>query len=376
MWLRMLIMLLLSGLVFGGIFGYQAFGNHMMKQHFATMTMPPVTVSASEVTKDTWQISLQAVGNVRAARGIDIASEVAGKVEEVFFKSGDEVKKGDLLLKFVAATEEAQLDTLKSAADLAASIYERDKKQFAIQAVSQAVLEAAAAELKSRQAEVTQQEAWLAKKTLRAPFSGRLGITTVNAGQYLNPGETIVSLQALDPVHIDFFLPQQELARLKTGQNVVVESDSYPGRTFTGTVTAINVMVDQDSRNIQIEATVPNSDKELYPGMYASVKLDVGEAVSHVIIPQSAVAFNPYGETVYVVEEAGEGDHKDPQLKVRQTFIVTGMTRGDWVAVLDGLKVGDQVVTAGHHKLRNGSVVVINNQVQAVTEIAPQPVDL
>ena len=372
---RMLIMLVVTGVVFGGLFGYHAIGNYMMNKYFSSRQVPPVTVATGKVRVDHWQPDIRAVGDIRAARGVDIAAEVSGIVAEVRFTSGMEVKEGDVLLKMNTDADQAQLDALNAAAGLAETVYERDRKQLEAQAISQAVVDNDAAELKSRRAQVAQQEAMVAKKIIRAPFSGKVGISAVNAGQYLNPGEKIVPLQALDPARVDFFLPQQELSRVSAGQEVIVTVDAYPGRAFPGVIAAVNAQVEKNSRNILLEATVVNPDKLLLPGMYATVNVQAGAAVRYLTIPQAAVAFNPYGETVYVVE-SGENDAEGkPVLKARQTFITTGETRGDMVAVLTGLKEADVIVTAGQHKLRNGSVILVNDQVQPGTDVAPHPVD-
>ncbi len=218
MWKRMMIMLTVTGMVFGGIFGYQAIGNFRMKKAFATMQAPPVSVATDKVAADLWRPNIRGVGDVRAVQGVDISAEIAGVVSELSFKSGDEVKQGDVLLKISAEADLAQRDALQAAADLAQTVHDRDRKQFDLQAVSKAVVEADAAELKNRLALVAGQEAVIAKKIIRAPFAGKLGISEVNVGEYLNPGEKIVSLQNLDPVRIDFFLPQQQLSQVRIGQ--------------------------------------------------------------------------------------------------------------------------------------------------------------
>ena len=214
---RMIIMLIIVGVIFGGIFGYQGFKSYMMKKYISSMATPAVTVSALKAVTQEWQPQIQAVGTLRAVRGVDVASEVAGLVQSIHFKSGDNVFAGQLLLKLNVDSDIAQMHTLMAAADLAQSVYERNKKQYAAQAVSRASLDADAADLKGKQAQVAQQEAIINKKTIRAPFAGRLGISSVNAGQYLNPGDKIVTLQTLDPIYIDFYMPQQELSRILSG---------------------------------------------------------------------------------------------------------------------------------------------------------------
>ncbi len=372
---RMLIMLVVVGLLFGGIFGYHAFKAHMLKKYLAGMQMPPSTVTTIRAELHPWQPQLKAVGSLRAVRGVDVTSEISGLVRTLHFRSGDEVKAGQLLVQLNADADIAQLRSLEAAAELAGTVYMRDQKQFEVQAISRAALDADVADLKSKRAQVTQQAALVDKKTIRAPFAGRLGISTVNPGQYINPGDKIVTLQSLDSIYCDFLLPQQELSRISLGQKIIVTSDTYPGRTFDGHITAINPQVDAATRNFQAEATLANPKRELLPGMYASVNIQAGSVERYLTLPQTAVTYNPYGDTTFIVEETGKGPDGKPLLAVRQTFVTVGSTRGDQVAVLKGIKEGDTVVTSGQIKLKNGSRVIINNQVQPTNEAAPQPVD-
>lgn len=372
---RMLIMLAVVALLFGGIFGYHAFKSHMLKKSMAGMQMPPTTVTAIRAELHPWQPQLKAVGSLRAVRGVDVTSEISGLVRTLRFKSGDEVKAGQVLVQLNADADIAQLRALEAAAELAGTVYMRDRKQFDVQAISQAALDADIADLKSKRAQVAQQVALVNKKTIRAPFAGRLGISTVNPGQYINPGDKIVTLQALDSIYCDFLLPQQELSRISLGQKVIVVSDTYPGRKFEGRITAINPQVDTATRNFQAEATLANPKHELLPGMYASVEVQAGAVERHLTLPQTAVTYNAYGDTAFVVEESGKGPDGKPLLTVKQTFVTVGGTRGDQVAILKGIKEGETIVTSGQIKLKNGSSVIINNQVQPANEAAPQPVD-
>jgi len=372
---RMVLMLLIVGLLFGSIFGYQAFKKHMIMKSMAFAAAPPVTVTAMEAVFRTWQPQLRAVGSLRAVRGVDVASEIPGLVRTVNFKSGEEVKAGQLLVQLNADADVAQLHVLEAAAELADTVNERDKKQFTVQAVSRATLDADAADLKGKRAQVLQQAALVEKKTIRAPFAGKLGITFVNPGLYLNPGDKIVTLQALGSLYVDFYLPQQQLAGIARRQRVSVFIDAFPGRTFPGTISAISSKVDPDTRNVQIEATIVNPRHELLPGMYASVEVHAGAAERYLTLPQTAIAYNPYGETVYVI---GEGKGAPPgthRLVAIQRFVTAGPTRGDQVAILKGVKEGDRVVTTGQLKLKNGSPVVVNNQVVPTNEAAPRPAD-
>lgn len=370
---RMIIMLIIVGVIFGGIFGFKGFQSYMMKKYMSAGSDPVVTVSTVSAVIDEWQPQISAVGSLRAARGVDIASEVAGIVQTVNCKSGDNVKAGQTLLQLNADSDIAQLQTLSAARDLSQSVYERNKKQFIAQAVSKASLDADAADLKVKLAQVAQQEALLRKKTISAPFAGRLGIFSVNPGQYLNPGDKIVTLQALDSIYIDFYLPQQELSRVASGQAVVAVTDTYPDKKFNGRISAINPKVDLQTRNVRIEAVVANPRHELLPGMYATIKVQAGKSNRYLTIPRTAVTFNPYGETVYIVEEKGKTKDGKPSLFTRQTFVTLGPARGDQVAVLKGIKEGERVVSSGQLKLKSGSPVVINNTVQPLNDANPAP---
>jgi membrane fusion protein (multidrug efflux system) len=371
---RMAIMLLTVGLLFGAIFGYHAYNSRMMKKSMASFQPPPVTVTAMKAEYQSWQPQLKSVGSLRAVRGVDVTSEVAGLVRAVLFISGGDAKEGQVLVQLNADSDIARLHSLQADADLADTVYERDKKQFAVQAISQAALDADASDLKNKKAQVAEQAALVDKKTIRAPFAGRLGISTFNPGQYVNPGDKIVTLQSLDAIYADFYLPQQELSRISLGQAVVATTDTYPGRTFTGRITTIDPKVDAATRNVQVEATVSNPGHKLLPGMYASVEVKAGAVQRFLTLPQTAVTFNPYGETVFVVE-TGKGPEGKTVLTVRQTFVTTGPTRGDQIAILRGIQEGEVVVTSGQLKLKNGSRVIIDNKVMPSDEAAPMPKD-
>jgi membrane fusion protein (multidrug efflux system) len=370
---RMLIMLMAVGILFGGIFAYKAFVSYEMKKSMSAYQAPPVTVSATEVKSLVWQPRLSAVGSLRAVRGVDVTSEIAGLVQKIYFKSGDEVQEGKLLLQLNADSDIALLHSLEAAAELANTVYERDRKQYQVQAVSKATLDADAADLKVKRAQVAQQAAIIEKKSIHAPFAGKLGISTVNPGQYINPGDKIVTLQSLNLIYLDFYLPQQHLSQLSMGRRVVAKTDSYPDRTFTGKISAVNPKVDTNTRNIQLEATIENPRHELLPGMYATVEVQAGGTKRYLTLPQTSVTYNPYGDTVFVVEKSGKGPEGKPVLTARQVFVTVGPTRGDQIAILKGLKEGETVVTSGQLKLKNGSRVIINNQIQPSNEAAPKP---
>jgi membrane fusion protein (multidrug efflux system) len=372
---RMVIMLIAAGLVFGGIFGFQAFKGAMIKKFMSQMSAPPQTVSTAIAGMQEWQPRIEAVGSLRALKGADLALEVSGVVETITFNSGDDVAEGAVLLKLRDKDDVAKLQSLQATAELNEIILQRDLKQSKIQAVSQATVDTDIANLKNAKAQAAEPQAVIDKKSLRAPFAGHLGIRLVDLGQYLSAGTVVVTLQALDPVYFDFFLPQQAIDRIRLGQQIAARVDTYASQTFPGEISAINPKVDPSSRNVQVRATLQNPDHKLLPGMYATVEIAVGQPEQRITLPQTAVAYNPYGATVYVVDDTGKDANGKPQLVARQTFVATGETRGDQVALRSGLKGGETVVTAGQIKLHNGSPVLINNAIQPTADASPVPVD-
>jgi membrane fusion protein (multidrug efflux system) len=265
---------------------------------------------------------------------------------------------------------------LQATADLYTITYDRDLKQIKLQAVSQATLDTDAANLKNAKAQVAQQQAILDKKTLRAPFAGHLGLRQVDLGQYLGAGTVIVTLQALDPIFLDFFVPQQAVDQVRMGQPIAAKVDAYEDQTFTGEISAINPKVDANSRNVQVRATLKNADRKLIPGMYATVDIPTGAPQNLITLPQTAITYSPYGDTVYIVDSKGAGANGKAQLVARQSFVTTGSTRGDQVAILKGVSEGDMIVTSGQLKLHNGSTVLIDNSVTPTADAAPNvPLD-
>ncbi|MGZ5818909.1 MAG: efflux RND transporter periplasmic adaptor subunit [Burkholderiaceae bacterium] len=373
---RMLIMigcvLLLVLVLAGGFFMH-------IRTLMASMPKPGAqTVTAIKVEELEWQPQLAAVGTLTAVRGVDLASEIAGLVRDVNFKSGQDVKKGDVLVQLNADSDIAQLHSLEAAAELSATVLARDRLQLEAQAISQAQVDNDVADLKSRKALVAQQAALVAKKTILAPFSGRLGITTVNPGQYVNPGDKIVTLQTIDPIYVDFFVPQKQLAGLSVGQSLGLRNDAFSGVAFPGKITAINSKIDPATRNVQVEATVSNNKRLLIPGMFANVDLDMGDKKRYLTLPQTAITYNPYGSTVFVLKpdqgkDAKKDDKGNAQLVAQQVFVTTGPTRGDQVAIVKGLAAGDLVVTSGQLKLKNGMPTVVDNTVQPANSPNPTP---
>jgi len=371
---RMVIMLVAVAIVFGGIFGFQIFKGMMIKKFISALSNPPQTVSAAKAETAEWQPKIEAIGSLRAVKGADLSLEVSGVVEAITFNSGDDVAEGAPLLKLRTADDIARLEQLKAMAELSDITYERDQKQLKMQAVSQATIDTDAANLKNARAQVSQQQAIIDKKLLRAPFAGHLGLRAVDLGQYLGPGTVIVTLQALDPIFADFFVPQQSVGQIALGQPVTVKIDAFKDQTFTGEILAINPKVDLGSRNVQVRATLKNTDHKLIPGMYATVEITTGAPQSYVTLPQTAISYNPYGDTVYIVDSKNDADGK-AQLTARQTFVIVGPTRGDQVAVLKGVTDGDMIVTAGQIKLHNGSTIMIDNKITPTADAAPVPVD-
>jgi len=379
---RMLIMigavlLLLVALAFGFYLHIQTL--------IASAPKPfPQTVTTIKVTAQDWQPTLAAVGSVAPVRGVDVTTEIAGLVREIHFKSGQDVKKGEILVELNADSDKAQLAALEAAADLSATVLKRDKAQFDAQAIAQAQVDADAADLKSKRALADQQRAIIDKKTIRAPFAGRLGITTVNPGQYVNPGDKIVTLQTIDPIYVDFNLPQKAIGSLQVGQVVNVTSDGFANESFPGKITAISPKVDTTTRNITVEATFANPKRQLLPGMFANAAVDAGDKKHYLTLPQTAITYNPYGSTVFVVQTAAEAAAAAKAASapapaassgyfVQQAFVTTGETRGDQVAILKGLKEGQTVVTSGQVKLKNGTWITIDNTIVPADSPNPTP---
>jgi len=372
---RPFIVVVVTVVVIGVIYMTQVKRDAQIKGFLAGFANQKQTVSTVTAGTDEWQPTMNAVGTFRAVNGAELALESAGVVESINFKSGDDVEAGAMLLHLRADDDEAHLHSLEAVSELAQVTYDRDERQLKAQAISQATLDIDAANLKNDKAQVAQQKALIDKKTLRAPFAGHLGIRSIDLGQYLAAGTTVVTLQALDPIFLDFYLPQQALDEIKVGQKVAVKVDTYADKSFTGEISAISPKVDAASRNVQVRATLRNPDHLLLPGMYASIDINTGAPQHYVTLPSTAIAFNPYGSTVFLVDDQGKDDKGQPKLVARQSFVTTGPARGDQISVLKGVNEGETVVTAGQNKLHNGSGLVINNSVQPTAEANPNPKD-
>lgn len=368
---RMATMLIVVGVILAGFAGWKVFTGFMMKKFMASMSQQTATVSAEPIKPTEWTSMLKAVGTLRAVRGTDIAPQLPGVVAEVPFTSGDEVKAGDLLLQLADEDDVANLNALKASAELARLTYERNRQLVKTRAVSQSALDSAVANYRSAQAQVAAQQALVDKKRIRAPFAGRVGIRLVDVGQYLTPGTKVTTLQSLDPIYVDFSLPQRNVRDARAGQGVVATTDAFPGESFGGKIVAIDPKLDPETRNVAVRAELANAERKLLPGMFASVAITVGTPRKLLTLPQTAITYNPYGQSVFVVEKGEPGPDGKPVLTARSTFVTTGETRGDQVAITGGIEEGDVVVIAGQIKLKNGTSVSIDNSVKLPNEPAP-----
>ncbi len=366
---RFMIMVLLMVLLGGGLVGFNLFKRAMMQKYLSSAAHPPQTVTVMTLHRTPWQPSFETIGALRALQGANLTVEVAGTVRQVRFHSGDWVKEGQILVEMVDDAEKAALAVQEAGLGLARLTLKRDQAQADIHAISQAQLEGDEADVRSREAQCNQARALLAKKMISAPFSGRMGVTTLSPGQYLNPGDKIASLQTVDRLRVDFNLPQQYLSKLEHGQQVLLTFDAWPGKRVTARVLAYNSEIDATTRNLAVEAKLDASPLSLLPGSFAHVTWSYDKAKPQLTLPQAAIAFNPYGATVFVVHHDTVGQPPT----VQQAFITTGETRGDQVVVLDGLKEGDEVVTSGHLKLKSGMTIAIRTDGTPPDDPHPTP---
>ncbi len=371
---RMTLMLAGVFLLLGLIFAFNQAKTMLIKYFISSAGLPPAYVSTTIIKPEEWQPKLSSVGNIRAYRGVELSTGVEGLVQLVTVKSGMDVKEGTLLIKLVDAAEVAQLHSLKAQAELAKVINERDKQQLAIQAISKNVFDTSATDAKSKRALVEQQEALIVKKNLKAPFSGRVGIVTLNPGQYVGASEKLLTLQTIDPIFVDFTLPQSAAGSIEVGQTIELSTDAYKGALFAGKITAISPRVDLNTRNIQIEALLANPDKKILPGMFANLNINLGEKVKYLTLPLTAVTYNPYGSTVFIAKKTDRiGKDGQAVIEAQQVFVTTGSTRGDQVAIVKGVDEGATVVTSGQLKLKNGTPLIINNKVSPANSPNPKP---
>jgi membrane fusion protein, multidrug efflux system len=367
---RMLLMLVAAGTLIGvlGATKYKQI-NTAIAEH-ASFRMPPEAVTTVVAKQERWPASLGVIGTVAAVRGVTISADLPGVVDRIAFDSGMSVHEGDIIATLDTRTEQAQLAAAEAQLELTKANLERTRGLRDDQIVAPADFDKAEAEYKQAVAGIGEIRAAIGRKTILAPFSGVLGIRQANLGQYLAAGMPIVSLQSLDPVYVNFAVPQQQVGRIRAGTEVRVAVENA-GET-RGTVTAIDSVIDENTRNIQIQATIPNPGRRLHPGMFVQTRVVIGAAESVIALPTSAIAYAPYGDSVFVVSEMKGPDGKAFQ-GVVQRFVKLGASRGDQVAVVSGIGPGDEVVTSGVFKLRNGAAVQINNTVQPSNTTKPTP---
>jgi membrane fusion protein (multidrug efflux system) len=372
---RLIIMFLLVGVLLAALVAFNQFKANAIRNYMASQIEPAQTVTTTTATVSAWNPTLEEIGTLRAMKGVDLGFEVSGIVKGRHFKSGDHVKAGQLLVDMNNDSEKAQLLVLSAAVKLARITLDRDQAQFAAKAISQAQLDNDRADLDSKLAQLQQQEALLKKKSLVAPFEGRAGISTVNPGQFLNPGDKVVTLQQIVPILVDFHVPQQWVADLKVGQALEFTTDVWPGKTFKGVVSAVNPLVDGNTRNLALEARLDNPAQALLPGMFGRVRVLHGSPKNMVTLPQTAVSYNPYGSSVFVLKAPPAGKVMPPGATqvASQVFVTLGGNRGDQVAIVSGVNAGDVVVTSGGLKLKNGTPVMVTTQLTPPDNPAPTP---
>jgi membrane fusion protein (multidrug efflux system) len=373
---RILFAVLLLAVILGGVFGYRAFVSIKMQEAMSNRQAPPTAVAAMEAPLEVWKPCLEAVGSLEAVQGVDVTGELPGLITEITFSSGENVNKGKVLVKLDTSADRAQLRSLVAARELAEIQFKRMKSLVAREMSPQSDLDIDEARFKQADAEVDRQRVQIEKKQIKAPFSGQLGIRRVNLGQYLDPGTPIVSLQALAPIYVNFSLPQQHFQKVSVGQSVAFTVNTWPDQPFSGTITAIPPKVNEATRNFELQATLPNTDKRLKPGMFGTVCLELPETRELITIPQTAVSFNPYGDVVFVLQPTEDKAKEQKVYRASRTFVTTGETRGDQVAIHKGLEPGQMVVISGQHKLREGARAVINNSTMPDNDPSPQLQDM
>jgi membrane fusion protein, multidrug efflux system len=338
----------------------------------ASFQPPPEAVTTIVAQQEQWPATLSAIGTMAAVQGVTVSADLPGTVERIAFESGKPVREGEVLALLDTQQEQAQLAAVEAQRDLARLNFDRMQGLLNERVISRAEFDSATAEHRQAEARVGEIRAAIARKTIRAPFSGILGIRHVNLGQYLSPGDALVTLQSLNPIYVNFGVPQQAAGQMRLGRRVRITTDDLAGAAFAGNVTAIDSIVDEATRNVQVQATLANPDGKLRPGMFVQTEVILGASRSVISLPASAISYAPYGDSVFVVT-----DLKDPNGKtyrgVRQQFVTPGAARGDQIAIVSGVNAGDEVVTSGVFKLRNGAAVVVNNKVRPANSPAPKP---
>ncbi len=370
----MLLMLVLVALFIGFLVFWTMRKIEAGKAMGAKFAPPPVAVTTLVVKAQTWQPVLSAVGSMKAVNGVTVSTDMAGIVTEIAFDSGTAVKKGALLVKLESDEEAAQLRASDAKLKLSKIDLARKRDLVAKKAIAQSEWDTAQSSLAQMEAEVEQMKAVVARKQIVAPFDGLVGIRQVNVGQYLQPGSPIAPLQSMDPIYVEFALPQQHFGSLSVGKKVRLGASGAGGERFDGEITAIDSRVDENTRNVMVQGTVKNPENKLRPGMFVDVEVLLPETSGVLAIPSSSIAYAPYGDAIYVVQDATGADGKGGK-EVRQQFVKLGSKRGDQVAILSGLKEGEEIVSSGVFKLRPGAAVQVKNDVQPGNELNPKPAD-
>ncbi|WP_406828941.1 efflux RND transporter periplasmic adaptor subunit [Microbulbifer sp. ARAS458-1] len=384
---RMLWMLLACLVVFGGIFGFKIFGNYMMNQFMDNMSLPPATVTSTRVQSQRWQTRLNAVGSLRAINGVDVTTRAQGEVKAIYFESGQTVEKGRLLAELTADPETAQIEVLEAERRLAERDFKRISQLYEKGVATLRELDQAQAALDQVLANLLVQRATISERTIVAPFSGQLGIRQVDLGQSVAPGDAVVSLQQLHPIYVDFSLSEQDFTRVSEGQSVELTAAALPAQKFHGRITAIDPAIDPSNRTFQLQATLDNPQRQLRPGMFADVAVQLENFRNVLVVPRTAISYAPYGNSVFVIRKSkgkpatggsdkkmmGRGNAKPAEWIAIKRFVKTGEERGDLIEITEGVEAGEQVATSGLLKLRNEGGVIINNDNPPPEQIAPDP---
>jgi membrane fusion protein (multidrug efflux system) len=368
---RLIIMLVVTGILFGGIFGYKAFVGNIIQDVFDNMGPETVTITAATARSDDWVPQLEVVGTFQAVQGAELSLETDGLIREIDFENGQFVEEGQQLLVLDTSVDEAELAQLQASLRLAEMELERQQRLFDQRTISKAVLDRAVTEVDRARAGVSARRAMINQKILRAPFSGRIGIRRVNPGQFLSRGTPVVSLQSLDPIYFEFTVPQRQLPGFEMGAKLTARTDTYPDKHFEGAINAIESRVDTSTRTVRVQARFDNPDGQLKPGMFAHADIDLGAPVQQLVVPRTAVRASTYGDSVFVIGEADNGDG----LQVTQRFVQTGRSRGDLITIVNGLEAGERIASSGLLKLQNGSPVSVDDDpsVQPAQDSNPNP---
>ena len=374
-WLAFLVVLIgLGFLVFGlGFFKFTQIQGFIALAKSGAFAPPPTAISTVVAKQTSWQPTLDTIGSVVAINGVTVSTDLAGIVSQIAFESGAKVHAGDLLVHLDTSQEEAQLHQAEAQRDLAQVNLKRNTGLLASKTISQSDYDTSEATFRQMQATVDQYRAVIARKTLRAAFNGIVGIRQANLGQYLSTGDPVVTLQSFDPIYVNFSLPQQNLSKLAVGQTVELHADAFDNEAFAGKINAINSLVDQTTRNVQVQATLSNPDAKLRPGMFVKVSVLMNESKEVIAIPATAIHYAPYGDSIFIVSDMKDPQSGKPYKGVREQFVKVGQARGDLVAIDSGLKPGEEVATSGVFRLRNSAPVVVNNQTKPDAELRPTP---